>query len=79
MLAVHAVTIAAARASALRVLGRVRKDGAFSGAALTSELRGTELSSEDTALTTHLVYGVLGAEGVLDDAIDRFARGRIEH
>lgn len=78
MLAVHAVTIAAARASALRVLGRVRKDGAFSGAALTSELRGTELSSEDTALTTHLVYGVLGAEGVLDDAIDRFARGKIE-
>jgi 16S rRNA (cytosine967-C5)-methyltransferase len=78
VLAVHAVSVAAARTSALKVLGRVRKDGAFSGAALTAELHSARLSADDTALTTHLVYGVLGTQGVLDDAIDRFARGKIE-
>lgn len=68
------MSVAPARTSALAVLGRVRKDGAFSGAALTAELRTARMSPDDVALATRLVYGVLGTEGVLDEVIDRFLR-----
>lgn len=78
VLAVYAVNVVPARRSALAVLGRVRKDGAFSGAALSSELRTAQLTRDDVALTTRLVYGVLGTEGVLDEIIDRFIRGGVE-
>ena len=68
------MSVAPARSSALAVLGRVRRDGAFSGAALAAELRSGRLSADDVALTTRLTYGVLGTEGVLDEVIDRFLR-----
>ncbi|MHB1136078.1 MAG: RsmB/NOP family class I SAM-dependent RNA methyltransferase [Coriobacteriia bacterium] len=68
------MSVAPARTSALAVLGRVRKDGAFSGAALTAELRKAHMAPDDVALATRLVYGVLGTEGVLDEVIDRFLR-----
>ncbi len=64
------MTLAPARQTALRVLARVRKDAAFGGAALSAELRAHSLSAPDAALATRLVYGVLGAQGVLDEAID---------
>lgn len=64
------MTVAPARQTALRVLARVRKDVAFGGAALSAELRTHPLSSTDAALATRLVYGVLGAQGVLDEVID---------
>lgn len=64
--------------SALAVLGRVRRDGAFSGAALAAELARTRLTGDDVALTTRLTYGVLGTEGVLDEVVDRFLRRSAE-
>ncbi|MDY0340940.1 MAG: transcription antitermination factor NusB [Coriobacteriia bacterium] len=72
------MNVAPARMSALAVLARVRKDGAFSGAALASELRTAALSAGDVALATRLVYGVLGTEGVLDEVVDRYLRGGAE-
>lgn len=71
MLAVHALSVSAARRTALHVLQRVRRDEAFAGAVLAGNLASGTLGAEDTALATRLVYGVLGAEGVLDEAIDR--------
>lgn len=70
--------MASARTSALRVLARVRRDAAFGGAALSAELRAHPLSSADAALATRLVYGVLGAEGVLDDAINQHLERSVE-
>ncbi|MBN2840454.1 MAG: methyltransferase domain-containing protein [Coriobacteriia bacterium] len=72
------MSVAPARRSALAVLGRVRKDGAFGGAALASELKKAHLSADDVALVTRLVYGVLGTEGVLDEVLDRLVRGTVE-
>lgn len=78
MLAVHAVSLAPARRSALEALGRIRRDEAFSGAVLSAELSRGRLSSEDASLATRLTYGVLAAEGVLDEAIDRHLKGSLE-
>lgn len=45
---------------------------------LAGSLSGGALSAEDTALVTRLVNGVLSAEGVLDEAIDRHVTRQIE-
>jgi 16S rRNA (cytosine967-C5)-methyltransferase len=66
--------VAPARHAALRVLGRVRRDAAFAGAALASELSRGTLDPQDGALATRLVYGVLATSGLLDEAIARYAR-----
>lgn len=71
MLAVHPVSVSAARRTALNVLQRVRRDEAFAGAVLAGSLASGTLGPEDTALATRLAYGVLSAEGVLDEVIDR--------
>lgn len=78
VLAVHQVSVAPARRAALRALARIRKDEAFSGPVLSAELRRAHLSAEDVALATRLTYGTLSAEGVLDEAIDRYAKGGLE-
>lgn len=65
------MSVSAARRTALRVLQRVRRDEAFAGAVLALSLASAGLGADDTALATRLVYGVLSAEGVLDEAIDR--------
>lgn len=78
MLAVHALSVSPARGAALRVLQRVRRDAAFAGAVLAGRLAEDRLGAEDTALATRLVYGVLSAEGVLDEAIDRHITRPIE-
>lgn len=74
----HAVSVSAARQSALGVLQRVRKNDAFAGAVLAGSLGSRHLKAEDAALTTRLVYGVLSAQGVLDEAIDRHVTRSIE-
>jgi len=63
---------------ALRVLGRIRRDDAFSGAVLSAELSRAHLAPEDLALATHLVNGVLAASGVLDEVIDSRVMGSLE-
>jgi len=78
VLAVHALSVSPARRAALRVLGRVRRDEAFSGAVLAGSLGRGSLGEEDTALATRLVYGVLSAEGTLDEAIDRHVTRAVE-
>lgn len=78
MLAVHTVKVAPARRAALKALARVRRDNAFSGPVLNTELVRANLSADDAALATRLTYGVLSAEGVLDEAIARHAKGSLE-
>lgn len=78
MLEVHPVTVAPARIAALHVLARVRRDGAFSGPVLAGELSRAGLSADDVALATRLTYGTIGAEGVLDDALEPHLRGAVE-
>lgn len=72
------MSIAPARAAALNALARIRRDEAFSGPVLAAELGRANLSVADAALATRLTYGVLAAQGVLDEAIDRHARGSLE-
>ncbi len=72
------MSVAPARRAALSVLGRVRRDGAFSGPVLAAELSKASLTPADAGLATRLAYGTLSAEGVLDEVLDRFVNGRIE-
>lgn len=72
------MSVAPARRAALSVLGRVRRDGAFSGPVLAAELGRASLTSADAGLATRLAYGTLSAEGVLDEAIDQHLSGRAE-
>ncbi|MBN2847154.1 MAG: RsmB/NOP family class I SAM-dependent RNA methyltransferase [Coriobacteriia bacterium] len=69
---------APARRVALAALARVRRDRAFSGAVVEQMRDSAGLSEADAALATRLTYGVLSAEGVLDEAIDRHARRALE-
>jgi 16S rRNA (cytosine967-C5)-methyltransferase len=64
-----------ARTLARGVLARVERDGAYAGRALAAALdRARALSSEDRALATDLVYGVLRRRARLDRALDAFAK-----
>lgn len=72
------MSLAPARRAALEALGRIRRDEAFSGAVVSAELARGRLSGEDAALATRLTYGVLAAQGVLDEAIGRYAKGALE-
>src|SRR6185436_15962869 len=66
-------SISPARALAVAVLVRVEEAGAFAAAALDAELDRRALDPRDAALATELVYGVLRAEGFLDDRIAALA------
>ncbi|MRS13193.1 MAG: methyltransferase domain-containing protein [Actinobacteria bacterium] len=72
------MSVAHARRIALRVLSRIRRDEAFSGAVLARELERARLSPADAALAARLVYGTLAAQGTLDEAIDRHLQSGIE-
>jgi 16S rRNA (cytosine967-C5)-methyltransferase len=74
------MSIAPARRAALDTLARVRQRNAFARETLDAVVAGRELTDADRGLATRLAYGVLATEGVLDEAIDRFAThpGRIE-
>lgn len=72
------MSVSKARQAALRVITRVRRDDAFTGPVLARELRTAALSASDAALATRIAYGTLATSGVLDEVIDRFARGGLE-
>lgn len=74
----HAAAVAPARRAALRVLARIRRDKAYSGPVLAAELERAALTAEDAGLATRLSYGVVSAEGVLDEAIDRHLHASLE-
>lgn len=47
------------RKLAVKILGRVLNEGAYSNIVLAKELNEAELSDKDKALLTEIVYGVL--------------------
>lgn len=64
-----------ARARAAKVLARVWEDGAFSSAALATELsRAPALDERDAGLATELTYGVLRTQGFLEAKVVELAR-----
>jgi 16S rRNA (cytosine967-C5)-methyltransferase len=67
------MSIAPARRAALDTLARVRQRNAFARETLDAVVAGRDLSGADRALAARLAYGVLATQGVLDEAIDRFA------
>lgn len=68
-----------ARSSALKVLTACRKGGAWADAALSAELSRAELSPQDAALTSQLVYGVMQRRMLLDYYLQHFCTQRLEH
>lgn len=74
----HPVSVSPARRAALNALAKVRRHEAYSGPVVSAELARASLTAEDAALATRLAYGVLAAQGVLDYAIDRHAKGSLE-
>ncbi len=64
------MSVAPARAIALKVLGAARERDAYVAPVLESHLERSALSEPDHALVTRLVRGVTETVGVLDDAID---------
>ena len=62
------------RKTALDVLLRIDRDGAYSHIALSAALEEAKLSDADRGLATELVYGTLTWRRALDAIIDQFAR-----
>ncbi len=60
-----------ARKIALKVVGRVRRDGAWAHEALASELKGSTAETREIALATRLALGTLEMGGVLDEILAR--------
>lgn len=61
-----------ARVVARRVLADVRQRDAWASALVHDAVDTAGLDARDAALATRLVYGVLSAEGTLDEALDRY-------
>ncbi|MBE6070942.1 MAG: 16S rRNA (cytosine(967)-C(5))-methyltransferase RsmB [Clostridium butyricum] len=59
---------------AVKILGRVLDEGAYSNLILSSELNECDLSDKDKALLTELVYGVLRRKKTLDVIISNFVK-----
>lgn len=66
-----------ARKLAGEVLTRITKDGAFSGAALDEALSSQELTAQDRAFVTELVYGTLSRLWSIDEIIRLYSKVRI--
>ncbi|MBE0476261.1 MAG: antitermination protein NusB [Coriobacteriia bacterium] len=66
------MSVAPARAAALEVLGEVRRRHGYAPAVLEAVLDRRGPGPRDRALATRLAYGTLQAEGVLDEALERF-------
>jgi 16S rRNA (cytosine967-C5)-methyltransferase len=62
------------RKLAVKILGRVLNEGAYSNIILSKELNEVELSDKDKALLTELVYGVLRRKKTLDIIISNFVK-----
>ena len=66
--------MANARKVAANVLVKIEKQGAYSNLAVAEALKGTELSSQDKALATALIYGVLDRKITIDFVLSRFVK-----
>jgi len=62
------------RKLAVKILGRVLNEGAYSNIILSKELNEVELNDKDKALLTELVYGVLRRKKTLDIIISNFVK-----
>lgn len=62
------------RKLAVKILGRVLNEGAYSNIVLAKELNEAELSDKDKALLTEIVYGVLRRKKTLDIIISNFVK-----
>lgn len=67
-----------ARDTALKALCACRTEEAWSDAALRRAIRKDGLDARDAALATELCCGVLQNRLLLDERIDRFARGKLQ-
>lgn len=63
-----------ARSSALTLLTRVERDGAYSGIALAREFSGSSLSAREKSFASALFYGVLERRMTLDHLIREYSR-----
>lgn len=66
--------MANARKVAANVLVKVEKQGAYSNLAVAEALKGAELSPQDKALATALIYGVLDRKITIDYVLSRFVK-----
>lgn len=67
------------RETALRVLISCRTKGAWADAALQAQLRRDGLDRQDAALCSHIVYGVLQNQLLLDFYLEAFCTQRLDH
>lgn len=68
-----------ARECALQVLVACRKNHAWADAALQSALRTNELSAQDAALCSRIVYGVMQNKALLDWYLSAYCTQKIDH
>lgn len=72
--AMVSVQITGAREAAFAALTACEKQGAWSDQAIMSAAKKFALSARDTALASHICYGVIQNQLLLDAWIDRFSR-----
>ena len=70
--------MANARKVAVLALGKIFTDGAYSNIAVNSYLKESDLSKEDKAFATALIYGVLDRKITLDYVISSFVKTPIK-
>lgn len=69
-------SVSPARALAYELLRRIDAEHAFSNVLLRKKLDAVQLSAEDRALVTELVYGVVSWQQALDEKISQYLQGR---
>ncbi|MBN2405345.1 MAG: 16S rRNA (cytosine(967)-C(5))-methyltransferase RsmB [Coriobacteriia bacterium] len=66
--------VSPSRHAAIGILSDIRRRGAFSRPVVDAAVNASSLSREDAAFASRLVYGVITAEGMLDNIINEFAK-----
>ncbi len=66
--------MANARKTAVKVLLKIEKEGAYSNLAVAEALKNAELTPQDKALATALIYGVLDRKITLDFILSKFLK-----
>ena len=66
--------MANARKTAVKVLVKIEKEGAYSNLAVAEALKTAELNPQDKALATALIYGVLDRKITLDFILSKFLK-----
>ena len=64
------------RKVALNVLLKIANEGAYSNIALSNELSNTDLSNQDKALATAIIYGVLDRNITLEYVLKKYIKTR---